>query len=247
MAAISGDGAAVVRPPRILKCSRCRNHGLQVPVRGHAGRCGWKTCNCPKCSLITERRKIRAACKLLKAETEEPPASKKGRGKAWPTERSGNTARSPAQAESAGPSLSPLEHVPTLDYERETLKMHFSRPPMYHYPEFPAVPGFPSGVMPPPTYPSTTPHPVFPFRGVYPYYPFQDGGRGFYPSYYQPTPQSLPQGYLPGLHYIPLTVPMNIRFMPEPRKSLTGLVVPENQYLKIASESSETTARDKST
>ncbi|XP_077005699.1 doublesex- and mab-3-related transcription factor B1 [Tamandua tetradactyla] len=56
---------------RTPKCSRCRNHGFLVPVKGHAGKCRWKQCLCEKCYLITERQKIMAAQKVLKKETSE--------------------------------------------------------------------------------------------------------------------------------------------------------------------------------
>uniref|UniRef100_A0A2K6FXZ0 DMRT like family B with proline rich C-terminal 1 n=1 Tax=Propithecus coquereli TaxID=379532 RepID=A0A2K6FXZ0_PROCO len=50
---------------RTPKCSRCRNHGFLVPVRGHAGKCHWKQCLCEKCYLITERQKIMAEQKMM--------------------------------------------------------------------------------------------------------------------------------------------------------------------------------------
>lgn len=56
---------------RTPKCSRCRNHGFLVPVKGHAGKCRWKQCTCEKCYLITERQKIMAAQKLLKKQASE--------------------------------------------------------------------------------------------------------------------------------------------------------------------------------
>ncbi|KAM4872852.1 doublesex- and mab-3-related transcription factor B1 [Thomomys bottae] len=62
---------------RTPKCSRCRNHGFLVPVKGHSGKCSWKHCTCEKCYLITERQKIMAAQKVLKkqAAEEEPEAT----------------------------------------------------------------------------------------------------------------------------------------------------------------------------
>lgn len=56
---------------RTPKCSRCRNHGYLVPVKGHAGKCRWKQCICDKCYLITERQKIMAAQKVLKTQAAE--------------------------------------------------------------------------------------------------------------------------------------------------------------------------------
>ncbi|XP_007128230.1 doublesex- and mab-3-related transcription factor B1 [Physeter macrocephalus] len=58
----------MLRPPR---CSRCRNHGFLVPVKGHAGKCRWKQCTCEKCYLISERQKIMAAQQILKKQASE--------------------------------------------------------------------------------------------------------------------------------------------------------------------------------
>ncbi|XP_066451107.1 doublesex- and mab-3-related transcription factor B1 [Eleutherodactylus coqui] len=131
MSAIAGASPAPVRPPRTPKCTRCRNHGILVPVRGHSGHCGWKLCNCPKCALITERHKVLAAHKLLRKPGTEEPTPEDGRGR--------------------------------LQY-----------------------------------------------------------GRGdFRPSYYPAISQYMPSGYLPGLHYMPPTVPMNVSYTAEPERSLS--------------------------
>lgn len=78
-AASRGGGCAMKADPakladkmlRTPKCSRCRNHGFLVPVKGHAGKCRWKQCTCEKCYLITERQKIMAAQKVLKKQASE--------------------------------------------------------------------------------------------------------------------------------------------------------------------------------
>nr|XP_025862707.1 doublesex- and mab-3-related transcription factor B1 [Vulpes vulpes] len=64
----AGPADKMLRTP---KCSRCRNHGFLVPVKGHAGKCRWKQCTCEKCYLITERQKIMAAQKVLKKQASE--------------------------------------------------------------------------------------------------------------------------------------------------------------------------------
>ncbi|KAG5214779.1 hypothetical protein R6Z07F_000340 [Ovis aries] len=86
---------------RTPKCSRCRNHGFLVPVKGHAGKCRWKQCTCEKCYLITERQKIVAAQKMLKkqASGEEQEVALCAQG---PQLAPGGAAATP------GPSFCPL-------------------------------------------------------------------------------------------------------------------------------------------
>ncbi|XP_075689163.1 doublesex- and mab-3-related transcription factor B1 isoform X2 [Rhinoderma darwinii] len=254
MSAAAGDSAARVRPPRTPKCTRCRNHGILVPVRGHSGRCGWKLCNCPKCALITERHNILSAHKLIRKPGTEEPAPEDGRGKARTPERTGNTMHSLFPAEPTdlkrmrmspsrissfetvkrsaaaimtGPPMYAAEYMPTLDYfERETTRMYLGCPPIYHYPAFPIglpSPGYKGALVPPP--PPHPPSAVIPFRGLRPCYPLQDGRGDFRPSYYPPIPQYMPPGYLPGLHYMPPTVPMNVSFMAEPKRGLSGRAI----------------------
>ncbi|KAG8518916.1 Doublesex- and mab-3-related transcription factor B1 [Galemys pyrenaicus] len=111
-AAPSGGGCVMKADPakladkmlRTPKCSRCRNHGFLVPVKGHAGKCRWKQCTCEKCYLITERQKIMAAQKVLKkqASEEEQEEAVSARG---------SELASGAAAAAPGASLRPLPPV----------------------------------------------------------------------------------------------------------------------------------------
>jgi len=46
---------------RSPKCAQCQNHGELVRVKGHKRYCPWRACQCYKCNVTYDRRRVMAS------------------------------------------------------------------------------------------------------------------------------------------------------------------------------------------
>eukprot|EP00079_Xenopus_tropicalis_P008402 XP_002931473.1 PREDICTED: doublesex- and mab-3-related transcription factor B1 [Xenopus tropicalis] len=241
MADASAEPASSV-PPKVArtpKCSRCRNHGLLVPVRGHSGRCARKFCTCPKCSLISERAKILAAHKQLRksapqAESAAPEGGEGGNSKAATGAGSHKEiGQAVVKYSDIGPPPHHLECMPNMEYfERETSRIYPAYPPMCTYPPFSM------GLkVAPPGYGGAIPPMGIPFPGIRQCHPIPDARRDFQHGYFPSVPQFMPPGFLHGTQYHP--VPMSAVGMAEFSREVSGMSTVNSQSFMMIPEKSQ--------
>lgn len=66
------SSSKLTEQPQGPKCSRCRHHGIIVPLKGHMKRCPFLSCVCWKCYLITQRTRITTLQRRAKSKEQRP-------------------------------------------------------------------------------------------------------------------------------------------------------------------------------
>ncbi|XP_023212421.1 doublesex- and mab-3-related transcription factor 1-like [Centruroides sculpturatus] len=61
---------------RVPKCGRCRNHGLRNAYKGHKRYCRYRSCQCCRCMILSEKKTVLAKQVAAKrAQVRDQPAA----------------------------------------------------------------------------------------------------------------------------------------------------------------------------
>ncbi|XP_070841102.1 doublesex- and mab-3-related transcription factor B1-like [Chaetodon trifascialis] len=107
--------------PREPKCSRCRHHGVIVPLKGHMQYCPFLRCNCWRCYLNTQRTRTTALMRSLRKGQDKEQRPCAHTGVIVVKQAAEGSTSTPAadgdahQAATSGPMIPPTEDGPVRD------------------------------------------------------------------------------------------------------------------------------------
>ncbi|XP_067139505.1 doublesex- and mab-3-related transcription factor 1Y-like [Centruroides vittatus] len=79
---------------RVPKCGRCRNHGQRNAYKGHKRYCRYRSCQCCRCMILSEKKTILAKqVAVRRAQTQDQPAASEQPTPVLDTPESASTSR----------------------------------------------------------------------------------------------------------------------------------------------------------